>query len=138
MGRKTYESLPRPLLHRYHLVVSESWDSDPEATLRVENHGEVVGSLSEAMWDRVPALVHQGWHPEVMIIGGGTIYHQALPLTNRAYLTTFVDREIDGDTYFPFLTPEEWGVIHLENANDQTMGAVKFAIYQRNNGLVHP
>ena len=138
MGRKTYESLPRPLPHRYHLVVSETWDSDPDKSAMVATHGEVVSSLGEAVWDRVPSLIHRGWHPEIMVIGGGTIYDQMMPMTSRVYLTTLADREFVGDTYFPFLVPEEWGVIHLENSTDATFGAVKFVVYQRTTGLVHP
>lgn len=138
MGRKTYESLPRPLPNRYHLVVSSTLDGDPDRSNRISSHGEVVGSLGEAVWDRVPRLIHEGWHSEVMIIGGGQIYHQTLPITSRVYLTTLVDREVEGDTFFPFLPPEDWEILHLENVLDDTYGTVKFSVLQRTKGLVHP
>jgi len=138
MGRTTYESLPRPLVHRYHLVVSSTWDGDPDQSAKVAEHGEVVGSLGEAVWDTIPRLVHSGWHPEIMVIGGGQIYQQTLPIVSRVYLTTLADREMMGDVFFPILPPEEWDILHLDNSTDPNYGVVKFAIYQRTKGLVHP
>lgn len=133
MGRKTYESLPRPLPHRHHLVVSESWSKNPHLIPpSLEGQGEVVETLGEAVWGRAKELVQGGWHPEVMVAGGGAIYQQTLPVVNRVYLTTLVERAIEGgDTFFPLLPPEDWEILHLENHPDKTYGVTKFAIYQR-------
>ncbi len=86
MGRKTYESIGRPLPGRQNIIVSRN----PE--YRVEGC-KVVRSLQEAT-----ALVQN--EEEIMIIGGGKLYAQALESADRLYLT-FIDLEVDGDTHFP-------------------------------------
>lgn len=86
MGRKTFESIGRPLQGRKNIVVSRQPDYSAEGVL-------VAGSLPEAL------QLAEG-HGEIFICGGGEIYQQALPCAARIYLTR-VDCEIDGDTYFP-------------------------------------
>lgn len=86
MGRKTYESIGRPLPGRKNIVISR----DSSYTLE---GCETANSLENAM-----ELVSDV--EELMIIGGGHLYSQALPLANRLYLT-FIDLDIDGDTQFP-------------------------------------
>lgn len=88
MGRKTFESLPKGALpgRRNIVITRQSEYQAPEI--------ETVGSLEEAL-----ALVADA--PEAMIIGGGEIYRQALPLVDRVYLTE-VDADVDeADTFFP-------------------------------------
>jgi dihydrofolate reductase len=86
MGRKTYESIGRPLPGRLNIVMSRNKNYTLEGC-------EVVGSLKEAL-----ALVKDV--EEVMIIGGGYLYEQALPLADKLYLT-FIDLDVSGDTLFP-------------------------------------
>ena len=86
MGRKTYESIGRPLPGRLNIVMSRNKAYKLEGC-------EVVSSLEEAL-----KLVHDT--EEIMIIGGGYLYEQALPLADRLYLT-FIDLEVKGDTLFP-------------------------------------
>ncbi|HIC44034.1 MAG TPA: type 3 dihydrofolate reductase [Sulfurimonas sp.] len=86
MGRKTYESIGRPLPGRQNIVISSKLSYTLEGC-------DTVTSLEEAL-----ALV-KGLD-EVMIIGGGFLYKQALPQANKLYLT-FIDLGIEGDTYFP-------------------------------------
>lgn len=88
MGRKTWESLGRPLPGRLNLVVSRN------AAYAAEG-GEVVGSL-EAALARAAAV----GAPEACIIGGGELYRQALGLADRLILTE-IDRDFAGDAYFP-------------------------------------
>jgi len=95
MGRKTWESIGRPLPGRQNIVVSGS------AGLRIDGC-EVAGSLEDAL-----ARASTG---EVMVIGGGDLYRQALPLANRMILT-FVEGEIEGDTFFPAWDPEDWVLV---------------------------
>jgi len=89
MGRKTYDSIGRPLPGRKNIVISrdESLSIDGVAT---------VTSIEQA-------LVEAGDVEEVMIIGGGSIYSSCLPKADKLYLT-YIDLEVDGDTQFP-----DWG-----------------------------
>ena len=86
MGRKTYESIGRPLPGRRNIVISRNSD------YKVEGCDTAI-SLEEAM-----ELVNEV--EELMIIGGGHLYSQAIPLADRLYLT-FIDLNVDGDTLFP-------------------------------------
>ncbi|PKN16417.1 MAG: dihydrofolate reductase [Deltaproteobacteria bacterium HGW-Deltaproteobacteria-23] len=88
MGRKTFESIGRPLPGRRSIVVSRQADYSAAGVL-------VAASLREA-------LLLAGDRDEVFICGGGEIYQQALPFAARIYLT-LIDCEIDGDTGFPLL-----------------------------------
>ena len=89
MGRKTHESIGRPLPGRTNIVVTHEPNYQAEGCM-------VAHSLEEALRQ---AMLAQG-DDEVFIIGGGQIYEQALPLADKLYLT-YVDKEIDGDVFFP-------------------------------------
>lgn len=86
MGRKTYESIGRPLPGRKNIVISRNAHYQAEGC-------EIADTLDSAI-----ARVNEV--DEVMIIGGGWLYQQALPLANKLYLT-FIDLTVEGDTYFP-------------------------------------
>jgi dihydrofolate reductase len=93
MGRKTWESIGRPLPGRTSLVISRN----PE--YRAE--GAVV------LPDLPHAMDAASGDDEVFVIGGGQIYRQALPQADRVYLT-LIHASIAGDTHFPELEPETW------------------------------
>lgn len=84
MGRKTFESIGKPLPNRTTLVLSRS--AAPIEGVRV------IGSLSE--------LDHLGDAQEIFICGGAQVYAEALPLCSDLYLT-HVKRTVEGDTFFP-------------------------------------
>lgn len=86
MGRKTYESIGRPLPGRQNIVISRNPDYQLAGC-------DTVTSFQAAM-----QLVDQV--EEVMIVGGGFLYSQVLPVANKLYLT-LIDLEVDGDTQFP-------------------------------------
>ena len=88
MGRKTYESIGRPLPGRLNIVISR------DASLSIEGVTTVT-SIEQAL--EVAGEV------EVMIIGGGAIYAACLPMANKLYIT-HIEAEIQGDTQFP-----DWG-----------------------------
>lgn len=93
MGRRTWESIGRPLPGRWMMVLTgQPGYSAPGCT--------VAHSLEEA-------LTLAGAVPELMVIGGATLYAQTLPLAARLYLTV-VDAEIPGDAWFPEWEPQEW------------------------------
>lgn len=86
MGRKTFESIGRPLPGRRNIVISRNADYAAEGI-------EVVSSLQQAL-----ALTKDA--PEQMVIGGQQIFTEALPLAQRLYIT-HIDTTFEGDTYFP-------------------------------------
>lgn len=98
MGRKTYDSLGRPLPNRRNVVISRQ-------DLAIEGC-EVVHSLEEAR-----ALFQA--EEEVFIIGGAQIYAEAMPVADRFYLTV-VEHPYEGDTVFPAWNPLDWQLVELE------------------------
>lgn len=102
MGRKTYESIGRPLPNRVNVVISRNPDFKVEGCT-------LVASLEEAITPQSLNTHHSilTLHTTIFIIGGAEIYRQALPFTDKIYLTE-VKASFEGDTYFPILNPEEW------------------------------
>ena len=99
MGRKTYESIGRPLPNRTNVVVTRRKDYRPEGCL-------VAGSLEQAVGLFDPS-------EEIFIIGGAQIYAQAMPMADRLYLTE-IDSDYEGDTRFPEWKREEWTLLSEE------------------------
>ncbi|NRB70996.1 MAG: dihydrofolate reductase [Xanthomonadales bacterium] len=99
MGRKTWESIGRALPGRQNLVVSRN------KQLQLEG-AQLVSSLVEA--------IEAAEGTEVMIIGGGELYRQALPLASRLVLTT-VELEPEADTWFPAWDTSDWLLVNAEN-----------------------
>lgn len=96
MGRKTWESLPGLLPDRRHIVVTRRQD--------------YVAEGAETAADLDAAIALAGNVEEIMIVGGATLYAEALPVADRLYVT-LVDAEIDGDAYFPDFDMDAWKVI---------------------------
>ncbi len=88
MGRKTFESIGRPLPGRLNIVITRNSGWKQEGV-------EVVSSLDEAI-----KLAKQKDTEEIFVIGGGQIFEEAIKLADKLYLT-IVHENIEGDTYFP-------------------------------------
>ena len=97
MGRKTFESVNKPLPGRTNIVITKQPDWNAENVV-------VASSLEDAL-EKATALNFK----EIFIIGGGEIYKQSIEIANRIYLTK-VHTEIDGDTFFPDLN-NDWKMI---------------------------
>ncbi len=110
MGRKTWDSIGKPLPERRNIVVTRN----PELKLA---GAEVVPSLEAAL-----SLAHER-DEEPRIIGGAELYRLALPQTTRIFLTE-VDREVEGDTFFPALNRAEWHEIERRPGEDPTVSYV--------------
>lgn len=100
MGRKTYESIGKPLPNRRNIVISR------QENFKIEGV-EVYQTLNAAI-----KACHD--ENEAFIIGGGEIYKQALPFTQKIYLTK-VHHQFDADTFFPTLEATQWEVILKED-----------------------
>ena len=98
MGRKTYESIGRPLPERKNIVISRQVGFVAEGCTTAR-------SLAEA-------LAAAGDVPEVMVIGGAEIFRVALPRTDQLYFTR-IHADIPGDTHFPDIVMDDW--IELES-----------------------
>lgn len=112
MGRKTFDSIGRPLPGRLSVVVTRQPDWGCEGVL-------VASSLDRAIelaGENGPAGAN-----EIMIIGGGEIYRQALPLVSRLYVTR-VGIRVEGDTCFPELEPGQWQLLSGEDKLSDTAG----------------
>ena len=104
MGRKTFESIGRPLPGRLNIVVTR--DHDYLATNPVANGVTLVHSL-EAALQLADVAAQSAGVAEIAVIGGADIYRQALPLATTVYLTR-VELEVSGDACFPGLDPARW------------------------------
>ncbi len=117
MGRLTHESIGRALPGRQNIVVTR--DKGYQAA-----GCEVTTSLAQA-------LELCGDAPEVMIIGGGQIYAEAMPLADRLYLT-FIDAELSGDRYFPEIADTQWRITERRpGADAQIDFPYEYRIYER-------
>ncbi len=118
MGRKTHESIGRPLPGRKNIVLSQSQEFKAEGCT-------VVHSLEEA-------LLAAGEVDEVMIMGGSGIYDQSLDRANRLYITK-VHAEVSGDVYFPEFDIGEWVEIEREDhsADDKNDFDYSFVVMER-------
>ena len=95
MGRKTWQSLGRPLPGRTNIVISRSADFAALGAERVDSLAAALAAAAATGTD------------EAFIIGGGEIYRQALPLADRLQLTE-IGQDFSGDAFFPPLDPAEW------------------------------
>jgi dihydrofolate reductase len=105
MGRKTFESIGRPLPGRANIIVSRSGFS--------ADNIRVVSSLEDAL-NLAESIAHIDGAEEVMVIGGAELYAHALPVAQRLYVT-LVDAEIDGDAFFPAFNENDWQEISRED-----------------------
>lgn len=96
MGRKTFESLGKPLTGRTNIVISRNPDWQANGVLSAGNISEAI-EIAKGLQTR-----------EIFIIGGGSIYETALPLTNRLYITRVFTSVEDADTWFPKWQAKEW------------------------------
>jgi dihydrofolate reductase len=124
MGRKTFETIGKPLPGRTNIVVSRAGD------LAVE--GVVVAPNLEAAMARAREEVRASADPEFMVIGGGEIYRAAIDLADRLYIT-HVDAAPDGDTFFPAIDPAIWQGTEVERTSvgPKDSVATTFVIYDR-------
>ena len=118
MGRKTWDSLGRPLPGRTNIVISRSADFAAPGI-------RVAGSLEASV-----ALAASAGAAEAFVIGGADIYAQALPIADRLQLTE-IDRDFAGDAYFPAVDPTQWRETLRELQHAEAGFDYAFVTYER-------
>lgn len=118
MGRKTYDSIGRPLPGRRNIVITRNADWQADGV-------DVVSSLAEA---KELALGHD----EAMIIGGAQIYAQALEYVDRLYITEVDLLVPDADAHFPEFASENWTEVSREtHPAEGGKPGYSFVVYER-------
>ena len=100
MGRKTWESLGRPLPGRTNIAITRDSGYRAEGAIVVHSLESALDSVADAA--------------EVMIIGGANLYAQAITLANRLYLTR-IDEVFEGDAWFPEVDSADWELVASEH-----------------------
>ena len=119
MGRKTWESLPekfRPLPGRHNIVIT-----------RNPNYNAPGATLADSLES---AIRLAGIEDELFVIGGETLYRQALPLAHRLYLTE-IDRDYEGDAFFPEVPLGNWVEVSREKGNESGELRYSFVEYRQ-------
>lgn len=124
MGRKTYESIGRPLPNRTNIVVSRNADFKAPGVV-------TVTSLEDAIKHAESVNLINGID-EIMVIGGAAIYQATLPMADRLYLT-HVHAQVKGDAYFPEVDLSQWQQIKCEdfNGDESNPYDYSFAVYDK-------
>ncbi len=94
MGRKTHESIGKPLPNRLNLIMSRDPDYKAEGCTTVQSIHEAIEHIMDSQ-------------QFLFVIGGAEIYQLLMPYIDQLYLT-IVHQQVDGDTLFPDINPSEW------------------------------
>ena len=118
MGRKTYQSIGRPLPGRKNIVVTRDSAFAADGVLVVNSIDAALDAVTE--------------DAEVMVIGGASFYQQMLPLADKLYVT-HVHHHFDADTFFPEIDTDQWRVVEqTEHAADERHAySFSFIEYQK-------
>lgn len=125
MGRKTFESLPNGALpNRHNIVISKTREQIAGC--------EVYASLEKALAARKEAVgSKEAAEDECFIIGGASIYEQALPFADKLYLTIVEKEPEHADTFFPEINPAEWEVTEKEMRNENGLPFTFLTLYRK-------
>ena len=121
MGRKTYDSIGRPMPKRHNIVVSRD-------TSRVIDGCDVVASVQDAV-----KMAEKDDATEAFVIGGAQLYEQALPLVDRLYFTRVHTVVEGGDTFMPAVDWSQWKKVSSNEhpADDKHAFAFTMEVYER-------
>lgn len=124
MGRKTFQSIGKPLPDRHNIVVTR------DADFRAE--GVMIASDVAIALDLAKERAAKDGVEEVCVIGGGEIYRQTIALADRL-VVTYVEAQVDGDTRFPEIDPNLWHEISSEiiEAGEKDSHATRHVEYER-------
>jgi dihydrofolate reductase len=121
MGRRTHESIGKPLPGRKNIVLSTDAHYQAEGCTLVHSLEEALAAAQEA--------------PELMVIGGAALYRECLPMANHLYLT-LIHRAFTGDTYFPALDWTEWREVAREDIDEDAESGLEYSFVELER--IHP
>jgi len=118
MGRKTFESIGKPLPKRTNIVLSRQKDLKIEGCIVVQSLDEAKATVPDA--------------DEIMVIGGAEIYALLLPQADQLYIT-HIDESFEGDAWFPAYDLSPWHLVQDEShqADEKNTYNYRFEIWQR-------
>ena len=118
MGRKTYDSIGRPLPGRTNIVLTRSEGIHIDGVTVVNSLDEAIKSVPDA--------------DELMVIGGSSVYELVLPKTDFMYLS-FVEGEFEGDAWFPEFNEEDWEIVDskMQMPDEKNVHACRFVTYTK-------
>jgi dihydrofolate reductase len=120
MGRKSFESLGKPLKGRKNIVITRNkeWVADGVETARTIDQAITLASQSDVK--------------ELFIIGGAEIFHAAMPSADRIYIT-LVHGNFEGDAFFPEFEKEDWNLISNRDCDPDAMNSypLSFQVWER-------
>ena len=119
MGRKTYESIGRPLPNRINYVISR--------TIKELDGAHVFNNLEEARWSAEKHNQDLNVENEIVIIGGGYLFNETLPIVNKLIITK-VDCSVAGDIYYPKIDMKKWDLVSSESYNKDSDNDYDFKI----------
>ena len=122
MGRRTFESIGKPLPGRHNVVITRNKDYKAEGTTVVSNLGDAVKAAESNDVN------------ELFIIGGAELFNSTIDQAQRIYLTR-VHVKIDGDVFFPELDMENWKLVsekHMD-ADEKNEFALSFQVWEKKN-----
>ena len=113
MGRKTYESIGRPLPGRTNIIISRNPEYQQDGCL---------------VFNDIETAIKKGCESagEIFIIGGSDLYEAILPIADALYLT-IINREFQGDTFFPDIDLNDWSEVERENIHDDPDAAFSYS-----------
>ncbi|AEN88050.1 dihydrofolate reductase [Priestia megaterium] len=119
MGRKTFESIGRPLPNRENVVLTRQKDYQQEGATVIHSVEELEALDAEK-------------EDELFVIGGATLYEQTLDVANRLYIT-HIEESFEGDTHFPAVNLSEWRVISKQQGikDEKNPYTYYFTVYER-------
>ena len=120
MGRKTFESIGRVLPNRKHIIFSQN-----KGLKYDDENVEVVHSMLE-----IKEYIDND--EENFVIGGAMIYNLLMPYVNKMYITQ-IDKDFEGDAFFPKIDEEKWKIVEEENdlINEESNLNFSYITYER-------
>jgi dihydrofolate reductase len=132
MGRKTYESIGRPLPGRTSIIITSQTEYEVQGAIVVHSIAEALTACHDDKGNEdKPVAAHD---TESFVIGGAEIFQQMLPLCDRLYVTE-IQRDFDGDVLFPEFNQEEWKETSREKHRWDDNGLeYHFVVFDRKTG----
>ncbi|WP_273717808.1 MULTISPECIES: dihydrofolate reductase [Bartonella] len=124
MGRKTWDSIGKPLPGRTNIVITRDCTFSAEEAV-------VAHSLSQAC-SLATSIASQNNVEEIFIIGGGEIFQQGFSLADKIFLTEVL-ASIEGDRFFPVFDKEKWTIVQTQDIpkGDKDSHPTRFVVYER-------